>query len=187
MKLTSAFLAAAVAVGLASSAHADTVLLNLIDPAVGSANFDLSFTATSTSVTLTDGGYQVPGFTHFINNDVTTGGGPNLLGQTWVFTAAPSGSDTSQFNDGTSVNGLNFGGVTVGSYGIARPSRSLRARPISTRSMFLLSTVTRTVSLYRFPMPPSPAQCPSRRRGRCCSSASLVSASWPIVGSQTQH
>lgn len=118
MKVTSILLAAAGAVGLASSAHADTILLNPIDPALASsASYDLSFTATGTSVTLTDGGYQLPGFTQFTDNSVAaSGGGTNLLSQVWIFTPAPSGSDTSQFSDGTSVNALDFGGVVQGSY-----------------------------------------------------------------------
>jgi hypothetical protein len=114
---TKSFAALVAAVGVSSSAHA-TELLNLINPVYDtSASYNLVFTATSTSSTLTDGGYQVPGFTQFIDNSVVdNGGGSNLLGQTWVFTPAASGSDTEQFNDGTSVNGLDFGGVTEGSY-----------------------------------------------------------------------
>jgi PEP-CTERM motif len=105
------------AVAVSSSAHA-TNLLTLIDPTAGtSENFDLLFTATSTSSTLTDGGYQLPGFTDFEDNSVVdTSGGGDLLGQSWIFTPAPLGTDTSQFNDGTSVNGLSFGGVAVGSF-----------------------------------------------------------------------
>src|SRR5208282_5131618 len=50
-------------------------------------------------------------------NGVFLGGaGSNLLGHTWAFTPAASGSDTAQYSDGTSVNALDFGGVTVGSY-----------------------------------------------------------------------
>jgi hypothetical protein len=116
MKLTCILLAAASVIGLASSAHADVVLLNLINP-TAPANFDLSFTATSTAVTLTDGGYQLPGTTQFRNNSVTaSGGGTNLLSPVWLFTPAPSGTDAGQFSDGTGVNGLAFAGVTVGSY-----------------------------------------------------------------------
>src|SRR5262249_4515097 len=49
---------------------------------------------------------------------LTTGGGPNLLGVTWNFTAAPCGSIASQFDDGagTGTNGLGFAGVCTGSY-----------------------------------------------------------------------
>jgi hypothetical protein len=114
---TKSFAALVAAVGMSSSAHA-TDLLNLINPVFDtSASYNLVFTATSTSSTLTDGGYQLPGFTDFTDNSVVdTGGGGNLLGQTWVFTPAASGSDTSQYSDGTSVNALSFGGVTVGSY-----------------------------------------------------------------------
>jgi hypothetical protein len=118
MKITSVLLAAVGAVGLASSAHADTFLLNLINPTVDtSASYDLGFTATGTSVTLTDGGYQLPADTQFIDNSVVaSGGSTNLLVQTWAFTPAASGSEANQYSDGTSVNELNFGGVTQGSY-----------------------------------------------------------------------
>lgn len=121
MKFAKILAAAAVALGFAASANASTVtLLSLINPAGGSSeSYSLTFTATSTESTLSDGGYQLPGFTHFIDNSVVLDGtSTNLLGQTWVFTPAASGSDTSQFNDGTAVNALNFGGVTLGSYDV---------------------------------------------------------------------
>jgi hypothetical protein len=41
-----------------------------------------------------------------------------LLGGTWIFTPAPSGSLANTYSDGTSVLALNFGGVTVGSYDV---------------------------------------------------------------------
>jgi hypothetical protein len=112
---------AACLLAAAASAQAQTVtLLTLIDPPAGATpSYALTFTATGTSSTLTDAGYQLPGFTHFTQNSVVdNGGGGNLLGQVWAFTPAASGSDTSQYNDGTSVNALNFGGVTIGSYDI---------------------------------------------------------------------
>ena len=104
--------------GLAASGSASAeVLLDETDiPAAGLVPESLSFTATAPTTTLYDKGYQLPGFDQFTDNSVTlTAGGPNLLQQVWGFIPAPSGSDTSQYNDGTSVNALNFGGVTVGS------------------------------------------------------------------------
>ena len=117
MKFNSMILATIGSVGLASSAHAVT-LLSLTNPTPGSsASYSLSFVATGTSSTLSDGGYQVPSFTQFTNN-VVSGGAGNLLGQVWTFTPAASGSDSDQYNDGTSVNALDFGGVTEGSYDV---------------------------------------------------------------------
>ena len=117
MKFSTSLAALVAAVGISSAAHA-TELLNLVNPPGGtSASYNLVFTATSSSSTLTDGGYQLPGFTQFTNNVlVDLAGGGNLLGQTWSFTPAPSGSDTDQYYDGTSVNALDFGGVSEGSY-----------------------------------------------------------------------
>ncbi len=119
MKFASLFAAGLLAV--AASAQAQTVtLLNIVNPTPGtSSSYSLSFVATSTSSTLSDGGYQLPGFTQFLNNSLSadTGGG-NLLGQTWNFTPAASGSDSGQYNDGTSVNALSFGGVSIGSYDV---------------------------------------------------------------------
>ncbi len=95
-------------------------MLNVTDitPA-GTVLESLQFTATGTTTTLFDEGYQLPGFNQFTDNSVTlTGGGLNLLGQIWGFTPAAFGSDTDQYDDGTSVNGLDFGGVSIGSYDV---------------------------------------------------------------------
>jgi len=87
-----------------------------ITPA-GTVPISLTFVATGVTTTLDDEGYQLPGFNQFTDNSLTlTGGGPNLLQQTWTFTPANSGSDTVQYNDTTSVNALDFGGVTQGDY-----------------------------------------------------------------------
>lgn len=118
-KTVSSLFAIAMALGAASAAQA-TPLLTLINPVSSTpTTYSLSFVATGTSSVLSDGGYQLPRFTQFTSNSVVAlTGGPNLLSQVWAFTPAASGSDTSQYSDGTSVNALNFGGVTEGSYDV---------------------------------------------------------------------
>jgi PEP-CTERM motif len=104
-------------IGAMGQARAGT-LLNLIDPpAQSDTPYVLSFTASSSSTTISIGGYQVPAFEQVTNNGLFLDGtGPNLLGGTWAFTPAASGSDSSTFYDGTSVPALSFGGVVVGDY-----------------------------------------------------------------------
>lgn len=98
-------------------AQADTTLLSLIDPpAQAGTPFDLSFIADAPTTTLSVGGYQLPSFEQVQFNDVTTGGGPNLLGGTWTLVPAASGSDSSTLYDGTGVPALNFGAVVAGLY-----------------------------------------------------------------------
>jgi hypothetical protein len=101
----------------ASAAQADTIL-NLIDaPAQTNVPFSLPFIASSPATMISIAGYQVPSFEQSTQNGVFLNGiGPNLLGSSWVFTPAPSGSLANTFNDGSSVPGLNFGGVVVGSF-----------------------------------------------------------------------
>jgi hypothetical protein len=101
----------------ASAAQADTVL-NLIDaPAQTNVPFSLPFIASSSLTTISIAGYQVPSFEQTTQNGVFLNGiGSNLLGSSWVFTPAPSGSLANTFNDGSSVPGLNFGGVVAGSF-----------------------------------------------------------------------
>jgi PEP-CTERM motif-containing protein len=93
-------------------------LLNLTNPAAQTDTpFALSFDAIGSATTISIAGYQVPSFESVTQNGVfLNGGGPNLLGSSWIFTPAASGSDTSTFNDGSSVPALSFGGTTVGSY-----------------------------------------------------------------------
>ena len=103
--------------GLAGSVPSNaTVLLNLIDPSTGTTTYDLSFTATGHEMTLDVGGYQVISFENVHYNNVSTSGGPNLLGGSWSFTPAASGSLAYPYDDGTSVPGLIFGGLSVGYY-----------------------------------------------------------------------
>jgi hypothetical protein len=93
-------------------------LLDLEDPA-GQTNtpYTLPFIAVATTTDVLFEGYQVPSFIEITDISLTNGG-PNLLGQTWTFTAAPSGSDTSQAADGygTGTNALSFGGVVEDSF-----------------------------------------------------------------------
>ena len=118
MTYRATFAAIAVALAVSAPARADTILLDLINPGgqIGTP-YSLSFNATDALTTLTFAGYQVPSYVDinnigaFLNN-----AGANLLGTTWTFTAAPSGSLASQFDEGTGVNALSFAGVTAGSY-----------------------------------------------------------------------
>ena len=102
---------------MAGPAHA-TTLLNLTNPAVQSNTaYALSFTATAPTTTISIAGYQVPSNETSTHNGLFLGGsGSNLLGQTWSFAAAASGTDTAQYSDGSAVNALDFAGVTTGSY-----------------------------------------------------------------------
>ena len=95
-----------------------TTLLNLINaPGQNDTSFALPFTASSASTTISIAGYQVPSSETTTQNGLFLGGtGPNLLGGTWAFIPAASGSLTSTFSDGTSVPALEFAGVTAGSY-----------------------------------------------------------------------
>ena len=94
----------------ATQARASTILLDLKDPPAQSFTpISLNFTATMATTTLSVAGYQVPAFFNVVDNTLTvTGGGPNLLGQTWTFTPASAGSEAFQGDDGygTGVNGL---------------------------------------------------------------------------------
>lgn len=105
--------------GFVGQARASTILLDIEDPAGQTLTpFTLTILATTPSTTVTFEGYQLPSFEDVDDISLTTGGGPNLLGPTWNFTPAPSGSDTSTFNDGfgTGVPALSFGGVVEDSF-----------------------------------------------------------------------
>jgi PEP-CTERM motif len=103
---------------ICASPAQSAALLNLINPAAQTNTpFSLSFDAIGSATLISIAGYQVPSFEDVTHNGLfLNGAGPNLLGSTWIFTPAPSGSDTSTFNDTTSVPALSLGGVTVGSY-----------------------------------------------------------------------
>jgi hypothetical protein len=94
------------------------LLLDLEDPAFlpfPGTSYSPSFIADATDTTITFAGYDIPAT--IIAADISlaaTGGGPNLLGSTWTFTPAPSGSDAGQSKDGfgTGTNSLSFSGTS---------------------------------------------------------------------------
>ena len=116
--LSTAVLAGGLALLGTASARADTTLLSLTNmPASGGTLYDLDFTATASTTTLSVAGYQLPSFWDAEFNSVTpSGGGANLLGGTWALVPAPSGSDTETFSDGTTVPALSFGSTVIGNY-----------------------------------------------------------------------
>jgi len=102
---------------LATPTFAQTTLLDLTDPASGTSTYQLQFVATQASTTLSVAGYQVPSFEQVAYNDLFQNGvGTNLLVQTWGYIPSQQGSLSVQYNDGTAVNALDFGGVVVGYY-----------------------------------------------------------------------
>lgn len=118
------YLAAGMLAGsiLATPALAQTTLLQLIDPP-GQANtpYVFTFTATDAVTEISFAGYQVPAV--WVASDIgfyLNDAGPNLLGMTWTYTPAPSGALAGQYDDGygTGTNGLQFAGVTEGSYDV---------------------------------------------------------------------
>ncbi len=118
--IVSVGVALTLAFGFTRPAEADVVLLDLEDPAsqVNTAE-SLPFTATAASTTISFLGYEVPAFLTARDINLTlTGGGPNLLGLTWAFTPAPSGSSANQFNDGfgSGTNALGFGDAVEDSF-----------------------------------------------------------------------
>ena len=98
------------------TAYANVVLLNLVDTD-GLTHYDLGFTAANSTTTLNVGGYNVPAAINITNNTVFgSGRAINLLGPSWSFTPAASGSGATPFSDFSGVDALAFGGVTPGSY-----------------------------------------------------------------------
>jgi hypothetical protein len=110
-----------VAIGLglfgAASARADTVLLSLTDIGYTETLYNLDFIANASTTSLSVGGYE-PDFVWVaaINSVTPLGGGANMLGDTWTFVPASSGSAAYILSDVISVPALGFGGTTVGSY-----------------------------------------------------------------------
>ena len=101
----------------AASARADTILLSLTDMAYTETLYDLGFVANASTTTLSVAGYQIPFAWVAASNSVTPlGGGANLLGDTWTFAPAPSGSSAFPLPDVTPVPALGFAGGTIGSY-----------------------------------------------------------------------
>jgi len=150
----------------ASAVQADTILLDFVN-APGLTNFPISlpFIASDNPATMISiAGYQVPAFEQTRQNGVFLNGvGPNLLGSSWVFTPAPSGSDANTFNDGSSVPALDFGGVIVGSFDTF--SQTIATTPGS------LYTVN-----FQYSNPAAPDNAPSGLR------VSEVGVPGPVVG-----
>jgi hypothetical protein len=108
-----------VAAALSAPASAETLLSLVNAPGQSYTPYSLSFIATGPTTTISIGGYQKPQSEQVSSiGFFLDGAGANLLGSTWVFTAAASGSDAATYYDGTSVPALNFGGLTVGDYDV---------------------------------------------------------------------
>jgi len=108
-----------VAVALSAPASANTLHSLTNAPGQSYTPYSLSITATGLTTTVSIGGYQVPQSEQVSSIGLfLDGAGTNLLGNTWVFTAAASGSNAATYDDGTSVPALNFGGFTVGDYDV---------------------------------------------------------------------
>ena len=98
-------------------ACADTVLLSLTDIGYTETLYNLDFIANASTTSLSVGGYE-PNFVWVaaINSVTPSSGGANMLGDTWTFVPASSGSAAFTLSDVISVPALAFGGTTVGSY-----------------------------------------------------------------------
>ena len=95
----------------ASPARAVTLLSLVNSHTTTDTPYDLFFTAMRPQTTISIGGYDDPAFEYVFDLAVTRGGGANLLGESWVFTPAPLGSEATEF-DGL----LKFGDISVGNY-----------------------------------------------------------------------
>jgi hypothetical protein len=120
MRLIVAFkVSVAIGIGLfgTASARADTVLLSLTNIGYTETLYNLPFIANASTTGLSVGGYE-PNFVWVgaINSVTPSGGGANLLGNTWTFVPASSGSAAFTLPDVIPVPALAFGGTTVGSY-----------------------------------------------------------------------
>jgi PEP-CTERM motif len=116
--LAGAAIALAISFAASQASAADTVLLQLTD-ATFTESYDLAFTAVDATTTISFAGYNVPSFEDATDNGLyLNDAGPNLLGAVWSFAAAPTGSDSFTFDDGTAVPALAFGSVDVGSYDV---------------------------------------------------------------------
>jgi hypothetical protein len=104
-------------VSLTPASAEATILLNLVDaPDQVDTPYSFDILATSSNLTISFAGYNAP-LVQLVNYiGLSKAGGSNLLGRTWTFTPAPTGSWALQANDSTSVNALLFYGTDVGSY-----------------------------------------------------------------------
>jgi PEP-CTERM motif len=97
-----------------ASAHAGVIFDNV--DFSGEQTVTIPITAMAGTLELGFHGYNLPAYDYVEDISLTTGGGSNLLGETWQFVPAASGSYATQFPDtyGTGTNALSFGGATVG-------------------------------------------------------------------------
>jgi hypothetical protein len=116
-KAVAAVCAATAMTGYAAGAHA-TVLLDLVNvPVQVETPYSFTINATSSVTSLTIEGYDLTAIEGVKSETLQHNGtGANLLGLTWLYTAAASGSESAQFDLGTGVNALGFGGVVVGDF-----------------------------------------------------------------------
>jgi hypothetical protein len=113
--MKTAIVSALLGAGVLAAASANaSVIFDQVD-FTGTEGFSVSFAATSANTTVAFSGYDVPEEDEVLAIGLTTSGGGNLLGQTWAFTPAATGSNAAQGNDGfdTGTNGLVFGGLDV--------------------------------------------------------------------------
>ena len=109
--------ALAVFVAMAPVSPARAITLDSWINSSPNGSYTPSFIASASSTTISFAGYDITDFTDVTHIGLFLNGtGPNLLGNSWVFSAAASGSDALIYSDGTSVPALSFGGVTIGSY-----------------------------------------------------------------------
>jgi hypothetical protein len=101
-----------------ATAHAATTLLSLTDaPTQSDTPYALPFLATDSTMTVSISGYQPPSWEYVTDIGVTLSGSTtNLLGSSWFFLPAAKGTYAMTINDGTSVPGLQFGGLSPGDY-----------------------------------------------------------------------
>jgi hypothetical protein len=91
------------------SARADMVLLSLTDIGYTETLYNLDFIANASTTSLSVGGYE-PNFVWVaaINSVTPLGGGANMLGDTWTFVPASSGSFAATLSDVISVPALGL-------------------------------------------------------------------------------
>ncbi len=94
-----------------SSARAVTLLSLVNPPTTVGTLYDFSFTATALATEIWIGGYDDPAFEYVFDVSVALGGGANLLGESWVFTPARTGSEAIE-----SKGLLTFGDISPGNY-----------------------------------------------------------------------
>lgn len=112
------FVGAAALLAAPSVAAAATLFDQTNLPTQTNTPTTLSFTAGSNSTTIDLAGYDVPSWIYLNDISLTlTGDSTNLLGQSFSFAAAPSGTDAYAYGMGAlGTANLAFGGTSAGSY-----------------------------------------------------------------------